>query len=256
MRIFLFIAFAALCLSACRTRKATGINYLENIRDTTINGLQAYKEPVIQKNDLLAITVYSSSIIPGTDAPYNLPQSAQGTGAEGPSFLVSNAGTIEYPRIGTIKAEGLTKTELAELIKSKLSGTQLTNPSVIIRFLNYKVTVLGEVARPGVYTFPSERVTILDALGIAGDVTEFGKRNTIKIWRENADGGSSQVATIDLSTKNMFTSPYYVLQKNDVVMVEQSGERRSQRTQQNTAQQIGIVTGIITTIALILNFIK
>jgi polysaccharide biosynthesis/export protein len=256
MRIFFFIAFVALCLSACRTQKATGINYLENIRDTTITGLPAYKEPVIQKNDLLSIAVYSASIIPSTDAPYNLPQSAQAAGTEGPSFLVSNAGTIEYPRLGTLRVEGLTKTELAELIKSKLSGTQLTNPSVIIRFLNYKITVLGEVARPGVYTFPSERVTVLDALGIAGDVTEFGKRNTVKIWREGAGGGSSQVATIDLSSKNMFTSPYYVLQKNDVVMVEQTGEQRTQRTRQNTAQQIGVITGIVTTIALILNFIK
>lgn len=256
MRHFHLIALGAvLWLASCKTQQPVGVNYLENTRDTTITGLVAFKEPVIQKNDLLSITVYSESINPAIDAPYNIPQTASSTGsASTPAgFLVDVNGNITYPRLGVIKAEGLTKTALSELIKSKLQN-QLTNPSVTIRFLNYRVTVLGEVRNPGTYTVPVERVTILEALGLAGDITEFGRRNTVKVLRET--NGQQQVASINLSSKDMFTSPYFVLQQNDVVFVEQNGERRGQRNQQNVAQQVGIATGIVTTIALLLNFLK
>lgn len=256
MRIFILLCFSAIILgsTSCTTQKKAANNYLENVADTTVKDLANMPDPVIQKNDLLSIKVYSASINPLVDAPYNLPEQVTTGGSTTSSgFLVDEKGTIEYPRLGTIQVEGLTKTQLAALIKQKLEG-QLTQPTVIIRFLNYRITVLGEVRTPGTFNVPAERVTVLEALGLAGDVTEFGKKNNIKILREN--NGQRDIGTVDLTSKEMFTSPYYHLQQNDVVIVDQSRQRVRQREQQNTAQQIGIASSIITAVALILNFLK
>jgi polysaccharide export outer membrane protein len=243
--------------ASCRVQKATGINYLENVTDTTTSLAAAPPETLIQKGDLLSVRVYSMSINPLTDAPYNLPEAgaASGSGTIAPvsGFLVDQKGNIEYPRIGTLQAEGLTKEGLADLIKARLQG-QLNQPSVIVRFLNYRVTVLGEVRSPGTYTVPTDRVNVLEALGLAGDITEFGNRASVKVLRES--NGRREIATLNLSSANVFSSPYYYLQQNDKVIVEQTGRRLRQQEQQNIAQQIGIGTAIITALALILNFIK
>jgi polysaccharide export outer membrane protein len=256
LKLLLAVAFLALLFS-CRTQKQTGLNYLENMRDTTMAAAFALQEPVIQKGDILSIRVFSMSIDPRTDIPYNLPEAAASsagtTGAITGGFLVDQNGNIEYPRLGLLRVEGLTREQLSDLIKNKLKD-QLNQPSVTVRFVNYRVTVLGEVRNPGTYTVPYERVSILEALGLAGDITEFGRRNTVKIKREF--NGQLTIGTIDLTSKDMFSSPYFRLQQNDVVMVEQSGKRQRQQEQQNLAQQVGIATGIITTIALILNLIK
>jgi polysaccharide biosynthesis/export protein len=258
MKFFCWICFIVALIvfsTSCATRKRLPVNYLENLSDTTIpSGLKA-NEATIRKNDILSIRVYSMSIDPSTDIPYNLPE-GQGTGANNTTtgFLVDQNGNIEYPRIGTVKAEGLTKEELAEVIKSRLQD-QLKQPSVMVRFINYRITVLGEVRGPGTFSVPSERITILEALGMAGDVSEFGKRSNVKVMRESSDGQRT-VGTIDLTSSQMFNSPFYTLQQNDVVFVDQSDKRTKQQDQQQTMQQIGIATSLITVIALVLNFIK
>ncbi len=242
--------------ASCSTQNKAVRNYLENTSDTTLPILAGAKETVIQKNDLLSIRVYSMSTDPATDVPYNLPEQTSGGGSADNNlrgFLVDADGNIQYPRLGTLHVEGLSKSELAALIKQKLEE-QLSQPSVIVRFLNYKVTILGEVGSPGTYSAPNEKLTILEALGMAGDITEFGKKNTIKIVRET--NGQREIGLVDLTSKDMFNSPYYHLQQNDVVMVEQTQRRIQQQERQNVAQQIGLVTSVITAIALILNFIK
>lgn len=256
MRIFNLLCFLGIIFlgASCSTQKKTiATDYLENVADTSIKDLANLPEPVIQKNDLLSIKVYSTSIDPSVDAPYNLPEQLVNGTSTTAGFLVNANGDIEYPRLGSFRVEGLTKTQLADLIKQKLEG-QLNQPTVVVRFLNYRISVLGEVRTPGTFNVPTERVTILEALGLAGDVTEFGKRSNIKILREN--NGQRNIGTVDLTSKEMFTSPFYHLQQNDVVIVEQSRQKIRQREQQNTAQQIGIATSIITAVALILNFIK
>jgi polysaccharide biosynthesis/export protein len=255
-KLLLFCLFI-ITMASCSVQKnrGGGLNYLENIRDTAVPLGTAVPNPVIQKNDLLSIRVYSMSIDPRTDLPYNLPEQAvAGTaGTTTSGFLVDQNGNIEYPRIGTVHAEGLTKEQLADQIKGKLSEV-LKSPSVIVRFANYKVTVLGEVRSPSTYTFVSERVTILDAIGMAGDISEFGKRNNVKVMREQ--NGKREIGTIDLTSGNMFASPYYNLQQNDVVFVEQSDRRIRQQDRQDLFQNISLATSIITTIAIILNFVK
>jgi polysaccharide export outer membrane protein len=133
--------------------------------------------------------------------------------------------------------------------------TLLEQPSVIVRFLNFKISVLGEVKSPGTFTLPTERVTILEALGLSGDVTDFGRKNNVMVVRENSNGQIER-GRIDLTSDSMFSSPFYRLQQNDVVFVESNGRKLQQQERQETAQQIGIATSIITAIALILNFIK
>jgi len=257
MRILVFSCFIAVIgLASCRTQKETVKNYFEKGADTTGINLTALADPVIQKNDLLSIKVYSLSADPRIDALYNLPEQTvvgSNSGAGTAGFLVDANGNIEYPRLGPIHAEGLKKNELAQLIKNKLD-TVLKSPSVIVRFLNYRVTVLGEVRIPGTFNVPSERVTILEALGLAGDITEFGNKSTIKILREN--DGQASVQSVDLTAKDIFNSPFYRLQQNDVVFVEQNRRKFQQQQQQNVAQQVGIATGIITAVALIINLIR
>lgn len=257
MKILFVLCLSVLVfLFSCRTQKQAIRNYLETTNDTTGSSLINLVEPVIQKDDLLSIKVYSLSADPQVDALYNLPEqtvagSSTTTGTAG--FLVNADGNIEYPRLGTIHAEGLKKNELAQVIKAKLD-TILKSPSVIVRFLNYRVTVLGEVRSPGTFNIPTERVTILEALGLAGDITEFGNKTTVKIMREN--GGKADVQTLDLTAKDIFTSSYYRLQQNDVVFVEQTRRKLQQQEQTNLLQQISIVTAIITTLALIISFTK
>jgi len=113
---------------------------------------------------------------------------------------------------------------------------------------------LGEVRTPGTFNVPSERVTILEALGLAGDITEFGNKSTVKVFREIDDRATVQ--SVDLTAKDIFTSPFYRLQQNDVVFVEQNRRKLQQQQQQTVAQQVGIATGIITAIALIINIIR
>ena len=259
MKSLSLLSFLAIIffVSSCSTQKAITTNYLENAKDTSGRNAVNLQPPVVQKGDLLSIKVFSKAngLDPKADAPYNLPETntAASSNITSTGFMVDQSGNIEYPQIGTLHVEGLTREQVADLIKNKLQD-QLIQPSVDVRFLNFKVSVLGEVNRPGTFTLPTERVTILEALGLSGDITDFGKKNSVMIIREN--NGQVERGTIDLTSDSMFISPYYRLQQNDVVFVGANRRKITQQERQETVQQIGIATSIITAIALILNFIK
>lgn len=240
----------AIFLASCASQNKLPKHYLETVADTTGKGVVKNVEPRIQKNDLLSIQVYSASTIPEVDALYNLPNQGAVTQAGKPvsGFLVDQRGNIEFPRIGTIHAEGLTKQELADIIKGKLVG-QLTDPSVIVRFLSFRITVIGEVGNPGSYDIPTERVTILEALGLAGDIPITGKKENVKVIRES--NGDREIGTIDLTSKDFFESPYYNLQQNDVVIVEPTKQRKKQLNEQTTNQRITLGLAIVTTLTLL-----
>jgi polysaccharide export outer membrane protein len=259
IRTFLLLAFP-LYLISCSTQQKLP-NYLENLTDTSGKEEVKIPEMRIQKNDLLSIMVYSSSTMPSrSDAIYNLPSlsspatpSQQGGGSGNSGFLVDAYGNIEYPHIGVLHAEGLTKQELAEIIKKRINqpDSVLTNPSVIIRFQNLKVTVLGEVKSPGVINFPGERLTVLEAIGLAGDFTDFGLKNTVKVVREV--NGKRESGFIDVSSMDVFNSPYYNLQQNDVVLVEPSKRKAKKAEQDVVMRQVSFGLSIITAIALLYN---
>lgn len=251
-RLFFLLA-VPLYLFSCSTQKKTPY-YLENVVDTS--GREEVKVPELrfQKNDMLCIQVYSLSTKPElSDAIYNLPcGSTSGPGG----FLIDAHGNIDYPRLGTIHAEGMTKQELAAVIKKRLTEPVelLKDPTVIIRFLNYKITVLGEVAQQGVITIPGEKVNILEVVGLAGGITDFGKKNTVKIIREN--NGKREVGYIDLTSKDVFQSPYFNLMQNDVVLVEPTKQKARQAEQSIVAQRITFALSLITSAAFIYNIFK
>ncbi|MBS1575508.1 MAG: polysaccharide biosynthesis/export family protein [Bacteroidetes bacterium] len=262
--VLFFIAFY---LVSCGTQKKAAINYVDNTDSTQLNDTVKVVEIKIQKNDLLSIQVYSSSLDPSVDAPYNLGGGSSinttggassgnsGGSALSSGFLVDENGNIEYPRLGTIHAEGLTKSQLADIIKAKLTAPVelLKNPSVIIRFQNFKVTVLGEVAKPGPITIPTGHITVLEAIGLAGDIPITGKKNTVRVLREI--DGKREIGNIDLTSKKIFDSPYYNLLQNDVVMVEVT-KTKLRQSDQLTLQRITTVLGIITSLTLIYNILK
>jgi len=250
MRFYsVFILGVVMIFASCRTQRAV-YNYLEDVNDTTFRKTVYIAEPTIQKNDLLSIQVYSATLNPQADLLYNLPiQQGGGQNQQLMGYLVDVNGNIEMPRIGTVKAEGLKKGELEAVIKSKLAG-ELTNPSVVVRFLNFRITMLGELGTPGVLNIPTERLTVLEAIGMAGGVTEFGTIKNVKVLREV--DGERKLGVLDLTSKDIFSSPYYQLQQNDVVLVDQTRYKLRQTEQQRVTQQIGFATGIISTVALLI----
>jgi len=177
--------------------------------------------------------------------------------AQNPGFLVDVNGNIEYPRLGTIHVDGLTKIQLADEIKKKLTDPEpdlLTSPSVIIRFLNYKVTVLGQVGHEGVLNIPAEKVTILEAIGLAGCINDFGKKDEVRILRETPN--EIEVGHVDLSSDSLFLSPYYNLQPNDVIIVQATKQKSKQADQNLAMQKIGFTLSLITTAALLYELFK
>jgi polysaccharide biosynthesis/export protein len=250
-RLILPLVIIAPVLFSCKTQPVHG--YLDDFSDTTGKVEVKYPEPLIQKNDLLSILVYSEALDGGiTDALYNQPAGAIANSSSQQGFLVDNDGYLQYPRIGKLKAVGLTKNQVAEEIKKQLSGV-LKNPSVLVRMMNFKVTMLGEIARPGAITIPSEKLTILEAIGLAGDVTIYGKKDDIVVLREI--DGAVEHGKVDLSSKKIFESPYYFLQQNDVVLINPN-KNKARLSDQVFNQRLGIAFSIINTIALLYNIFR
>lgn len=214
-----FILLAASCVS---TKKAT---YFNNVGDSSFNTSGVDLEPVIQNSDLLSI--YVSDLNPEATLVFNklnLPAattSSSGPGSISPSigYLVNQDGNIQFPVLGNIKAAGSTKKQLVEKItKSLVDKKLLIDPIVNISFLNYRVTVLGEVGRPTVITVANEKISLLEALGLAGDLTIYARRDNVLLIRE--ENGKKLLKRINLNSNEIFSSPYYYLKTNDVVYVE------------------------------------
>jgi polysaccharide export outer membrane protein len=254
MRLLPFIwLISAIFFISCRSQKQIPYNYIENVTDTSGKDVLKNFEPIIQKNDLLSIQVYSNSTKPEvSDILYNPPSLSNPANGSMSGYLVDLEGNIRFPRIGVIHAEGLTKKQLTELISSKI--TDLESPTVIIRFLNYRITVLGEVGHQGTFAVPYEKVTIFEALGLAGDIPVTGKKENVKIIREI--NGNREIGTVDLTSKNVFESPYYYLQQNDVVLVEVKKSKVKQVDQALVTQRITFALSLVTSIALLYNIFK
>lgn len=177
---------------------------------------------VIQNNDLLSISV--SSLNPEASAIFNQPNNAAAnsnttTTVAATGYLVDGEGNIQFPFLGAVKAAGLSKDELKDkLIKSLVDKKLLVDPIITVRFLNFKVTVLGEVAHPTVVTVPSERISLLEALGLAGDLTIYAQRDNVLVIRD--EDGKKVTHRLNLNSTELFNSPYYYLKTNDVVYVE------------------------------------
>ncbi len=224
--ILLVVFLFSLVATSCESNKR--LVYFNQPTDTSFKLVTTNFEPLIQKGDLLNIAV--NSLDPASSVIFNSQNSlstVNPTGVGGapgvmPGSMVDNEGNIVMPKLGKIRAEGKTKYQLTAEIQEKLLP-YLKEPIVNIRFMNFRVTVLGEVNRPGTITIPNDKVTILEALGFAGDLTPFGKRENVLLMREK--NGRQEVRHINLQDNSIFSSPYFYLQSNDVVYIEPNKAR-------------------------------
>lgn len=215
---FLF-ALALLMLASCTQRNLV---YFSNLSPNEAGvPIKNYNAPKIQADDILSITV--SSLSPESNVLFNnviLPNNGNiGSVAERISegYLVDKNGFINFPVIGKISLAGLTKEEAQDKM-TDLIKVQVKNPIVNVRFRNFKITVVGEVNKPASFTVETEKINVIEALGLAGDMTEYGKRENVLIIREK--DGIRTTTRINLNNKEVLSSPYFYLQQNDVVYVE------------------------------------
>ena len=213
-------------LASCQSYKK--VPYLQDVEvmEQTAQQENLYDAKIMPK-DLLTIVVSCTS--PELAVPFNLtvasPASVATTGNSQLTvqpvlqpYLVDNEGKINFPVLGELNVGGLTKKEAEQLIVNKLKPYIKETPIVTVRMVNYKISVLGEVARPGTFTINNEKVNLLEALAMAGDMTVWGLRDNVKLIREGADG-KQQIITLDLNSAETILSPYYWLQQNDIVYV-------------------------------------
>jgi polysaccharide export outer membrane protein len=220
----LFITLVIL-FSSCASRK--DLIYFQNdeINQTEVDNNY---ELTFKPDDLLQIIVSSDDLIAAQ--PFNLPVNintvvaANANGmAKLQSYLIDKNGEIEFPVLGTLKLGGLTRIGSIRMIKDKLSAGFLKNPIVNITITNFKITLIGDVKISGSFQLSNERITILDALGLAGDLNISGRRDNVLVIRE--EGDLKKKYTLDLRSNKLLTSPAYYLQQNDVVYVEQNNAK-------------------------------
>lgn len=214
-------------LISCTAHK--NIPYLQDVENGSFNSENNNKTQ-ITVNDQLTITVNSTTPEAAlafnlTTSPTQITGQTVNMGQNLQTYQVSSKGTINFPVIGEIKVVGLTKEALEDSIKTKIFPRYLNEaPIVIIRITNFRVSVLGEVNKPGSYTISNEKVNILEALALAGDLSLYGKRNNVLLIRTN-DNGSSETNRINLQDKKLLESPYFYLKQNDIIYVQPNKTR-------------------------------
>ena len=206
--------------------------YRQNLRIKSDSTAYA---PIIKNFDELLITVTAPVLTQELVAQFNLPMTSYLTPGETgtlnvqqaptvQTYIVDNTGTVNYPVIGRIPLAGLTKSQAIDRIRELVSD-YIKDPVVNIKIMSFKVTVLGEVLKPGTIPVSQEKISILDAIGAVGDFTIYGNRQNVLLIRENNDGSVSQYR-VDLTLSNLFNSPYYYLQQNDKIYVEPNRTRQ------------------------------
>lgn len=252
--IYLIISYTVLSIfSSCASTKK--VAYFNDIADSAKILSPGGMEAVIQKKDILSITVSSLSneatvifntpnlpMTPSSSATANMPQTA--------GYLVGEDGTIKFPVLGNIPAAGLTQKQLQNNITELLINKKLLfDPIVNSRFLNFRVTVLGEVNHPGVVVVPSEQISILEAIGQAGDLTIYGVRNNVMLIRQVDQ--YKIIKRLNLNSSSLLKSPYFFLKSNDVIYVEASKTKVA--STDFTRQLLPIIFSGISVVVIVLN---
>lgn len=231
---FFCLLLSAAVLSSCSSVK--DIAYFQNKVVNQPEKIDKHAGIVIQPKDMLSIVVSSRN--PELVSMFNLPVVSYQAGSETVSgagvqrllgYVVDNAGYIDFPVLGPISVSGMTRWELSEMIKDRLiKDGLLTDAVVTVEFMNFKVSVLGEVNAPGTYTIEGDKVTVLQAISLARDLTIFGLRENVSVIRER--DGERTIYQINLCDVNLFKSPAYYLQQNDIIYVEPNQEKARQST--------------------------
>ncbi|MDB5144691.1 MAG: sugar transporter [Mucilaginibacter sp.] len=255
-----FILVVMLCITSCSPKR--NLVYFSDISPRDLNtpkdisSALLYNEARIQPNDIIDITVTSSST--ESNALFNVSNPTPGTNSNyNNNFLITKIGykidkngMTPFPVIGNIKVGGLT-TDEAEIYLVKLLEPYLKNPMVSISFMNFKITVIGEVNHPGSFNIPSSSVNVLEALGLAGDMTPFGRRDNVLLVRQIEN--KRTILRINVNDSKLFDSPYYYLKQNDVIYIEPDKAKNQQTSQDN--RFIPLVAASTTIVAVLLNIL-
>lgn len=231
MKKFLFpiVALAiVMLLGSCLSGR--GVPYFQNIDEISLAGSKGLYDARIMPKDMLTITV--STTDPAAAAPFNL-SVGNAVGASGQlasgggnlqGYLVDNDGNIDFPVVGRVHVLGMTKSQCQDMIRRKLLPYMAASekPIVTVRMSGYRVTVIGEVRSPGVYPVACEKMSVVEALAKAGDLTVYGKRNNIMLIRED-ETGQKKMVRLNMNDANLINSPYYYLQQNDILYVQPNG---------------------------------
>ena len=263
IRHILFIAVAGILLAGCTSYKK--VPYMQDPETVNTYGkeIPLYDAKIMPK-DLLSITVNTTD--PQAAAPFNLTvQSPLNAGATSmytttqptlQQYLVNNQGEIDFPVLGKLKVGGMTKNEAESMIREKLQPYLKETPIVTVRMANYKISVLGEVNKPGTFTVSNEKVNVLEALAMAGDMTVYGVRDNVKLIREDAQG-KREIVMLDLTKSDLVLSPYFYLQQNDILYVTPNKTKARNSDIGNTTTIAISATSILVSIAsLIVNIAK
>jgi len=269
---------ACTLMSCGNTRRLT---YMQGSFDTTKLSQVEFAEPVIRKGDILSIVIYSDN--PAATAIFNQMQlggsgnpggvsggaavsggsstsgSSGGTssGSSGGSsgtggYLVDEMGNIEFQQLGLIHVDSMTRSQLKDTLETRLKPF-LQNPYCTIRFLNYRFTMLGEINHPGVFNMPGEHLNLLEALGMGGDLTFYGRRDNVLVIRENQS--KREFARLDLTKPDVLASPYFNIHPNDIIYIE-ANKKKVAATDQSAIRNITIATSIISTLAILYSIFK
>ena len=253
--VLIFTAF--FLLSSCASKR--NIVYFQNsdqISQSTYRQDDANYKIKIMPNDNLFIRV--SAINPDAVAIFNVVQSQNGNISSGSldilGYLVDPKGNINLPLVGEVHVAGLTKAEAIQLLQKEISKF-VTEPVVNIRILNYKISILGEVARPGIYTVTDERISIPQAIALAGDLTIYGERHNVQLIR--LENGEKKFYYFDLTSPDIFSSPNYYLLQNDVLYVTPNGTKvRSSTSNQNIPLVISIISATLMLATFLITYSK
>lgn len=235
-KIHLAISAAVIALAvSCSPNTYRNINYVQDVtRDTTMT-LKAGEGIIVQPQDMISIVVSCrepqlAAMFNLTNASYQAGSQASNTGYQRlMGYTVDTDGNIDFPIIGKINVAGLNRWGVAQKVKNELVKRDLLkDPVVTVEFMNFKVSVIGEVARPGTFSITNDRINLFEALSLAGDLTIYGRRDNVQVTRET--GGKRYVYVLDLRSSDIFNSPAYYLQQNDIVYVEPNSVRAGQST--------------------------
>lgn len=257
-----FLAATLLLMTSCGTSKS--IAYIQNSDSINYDNSRYLYDAKIMPKDQLTISV--NTVNPDASLPYNLLLQTAYTQGRSVSvgggtlmpYLVDNNGYITFPVVGRLKVGGLTKTECQDLILEKIRPfmAESENPVVTVIMSSYSVSVLGEVNRPGSFQVGREKITILEALSQAGDLTIYGVRDKVKLIREDATG-KKEIHTLDLTDANIVASPYYYLQQNDIVYVEPNKVKaQNSRVGNATTLWFSATSILISLTSLLYNILK
>ncbi len=250
MKVLKTVCIIKLILLFGSCKAPEDVVYFQGIENLDKISVKNNKAPSFKIDDVISIFVSASDM--DTARPFNLAQGlsidVDNSGGvvqttQAPTYLIDAEGNIDFPVLGKIKIEGLTRIKASSVIKEKIKE-YINDPVVTIRLENFKITVLGEVNTPGNFTIPNEKVSIIDAIGIAGDLTIKGKRQEVVVIRDL--GKEKQYHRLDLTSKEIFNSPVYFLNQNDIVYVEPNPSRvRTSKTNSNTLTIALTVLGVV-----------